>query len=133
MVRLDSAALERNSKHFVGVAEGVCAIPLNKNESIKCQHAHDRNSLKNPFLIIRRCKTAITDSSINVNLDHTNAAWSPNLHLRLLQLWLESADFRAIVTERKIVSVIDGKTEQDKTTFYFYREVIQNFIFSIFR
>ncbi|XP_058805315.1 protein hobbit isoform X2 [Phymastichus coffea] len=112
MVRLDSTALERNAKHFVGVAEGVCAIPLNKNEPIKCQHVQDRNSLKNPFLVIRKCKTAITDSAINVNLDHTNAAWSPNLHLRLLQLWLESADFRAIVTERKIVSVIDGQNDE---------------------
>lgn len=106
MVRLDSASLERSAKRFVGVAEGVCAITLNKNEPTVCQHAQ---ALSHPFLAVRKCKTAITPTAINVSLDDTNLAWSPNLHLRLLQLWIESADFRAIASERKIVTVINGK------------------------
>ncbi|XP_043282717.1 protein KIAA0100 isoform X2 [Venturia canescens] len=92
MLRLDSATLEHSAKRFVGVSEGVCAITLNKNEPIMCEHAQ---SLKQPFLAVRRCKGAITSDVINVSLDGTNITWSPNLHLRLLHLWRESADFRS--------------------------------------
>ena len=98
MVRLDSATLERSVKRFVAVAEGVCAITLNKNEPIVCQHAQ---ALSHPFLAVRKCKTGINPTAINVSLDETNLAWSPNLHLRLLQLWNESADFRDIAFEKE--------------------------------
>ncbi|OXU27590.1 hypothetical protein TSAR_008120 [Trichomalopsis sarcophagae] len=111
MVRLDSATLERSVKRFVGVAEGVCAITLNKNEPIVCQHAQ---ALSHPFLAVRKCKTAITPTAINVSLDDTNLAWSPNLHLRLLQLWIESADFRAIAFQKKMVPVMDDKTKSKR-------------------
>lgn len=94
MVRLDIANLEHNTKRLVAVAEGVSAITLNKNEPIVCQHAQ---ALVHPFLAIRKCKGAVTSEAINITLDGTSLAWSPNLHLRLLQLWLESADFRSIV------------------------------------
>lgn len=92
MLRLDSATLEHSSKRFVGVAEGVCAITLNRNEPIMCEHAQ---SLKQPFLAVRRCKGAITSEVINVSLDGTSITWSPNLHLRLLHLWRESGEFRS--------------------------------------
>ncbi|XP_014209605.1 protein KIAA0100 [Copidosoma floridanum] len=106
MVRLDSATLERSIKRFVGVAEGICAITLNRNEPIICGHAQ---ALSHPFLAVRKCKTAITPTAINISLDDTNLAWSPNLHLRLLQLWIESQDFRSILWDRKIVAAINEK------------------------
>lgn len=106
MVRLDSATLERSAKRFVAVAEGVCAITLNKNEPIECLLAQ---AVNHPFLAVRKCKTSITSTAVNVSLDNTNLAWSPNLHLRILQLWIESADFRDIFTEKEISSAIDGK------------------------
>lgn len=106
MVRLDSANLEHSVKRFVGVAEGVCAITLNKNDTIICEHAQAQN---HPFLAVRKCKTSITSETISVSLDGTSVAWSPNLHLRLRQLWLESADFRSIVFKKSIVSVEEGK------------------------
>lgn len=95
MMRLDTANLEHNAKRLVVVTEGVSAITLNKNEPIVCQHAQ---ALAHPFLAIRKCKSAITSEAINISLDGTSLAWSPNLHLRLLQLWLESADFRSIIS-----------------------------------
>ena len=95
MMRLDTASLEHNAKRLVAVAEGVSAITLNKNEPIVCQHAQ---GLARPFLAIRKCKGAVTSETINISLDGTNLAWSPNLHLRLLHLWLESADFRSILS-----------------------------------
>ncbi|KAK9296336.1 hypothetical protein QLX08_009661 [Tetragonisca angustula] len=94
MMRLDIANLEHNTKRLVAVAEGVSAITLNKNEPIVCQHAQ---ALVHPFLAIRKCKGAVTSEAINITLDGTSLAWSPNLHLRLLHLWLESADFRSII------------------------------------
>ncbi|KOX78506.1 hypothetical protein WN51_07913 [Melipona quadrifasciata] len=94
MMRLDIANLEHNTKRLVAVAEGVSAITLNKNEPIVCQHAQ---ALVHPFLAIRKCKGAVTSEAVNITLDSTSLAWSPNLHLRLLQLWLESADFRSII------------------------------------
>ncbi|XP_076649590.1 bridge-like lipid transfer protein family member hobbit isoform X1 [Halictus rubicundus] len=94
MTRLDTASFEHNAKRLVAVAEGVSAITLNKNEPIICQHAQ---ALVHPFLAVRKCKGAVTSEMINISLDGTNLAWSPNLHLRLLQLWLESADFRSIL------------------------------------
>lgn len=102
MTRLDTASLEHNAKRLVAVAEGVSAITLNKNEPIICQHAQ---ALVHPFLAIRKCKGAVTSETINVSLDGTNLAWSPNLHLRLLQLWLESADFRSIINRDTSISV----------------------------
>ncbi|XP_034174708.2 bridge-like lipid transfer protein family member hobbit [Osmia lignaria lignaria] len=96
MVRLDTANVEHNTKRLVAVTEGVSAITLNKNEPIICQHAQ---ALAHPFLAIRKCKGAVTSEMINISLDGTSFAWSPNLHLRLLQLWLESADFRSIIDE----------------------------------
>lgn len=96
MVRLDTANVEHNTKRLVAVTEGVSAITLNKNEPIICQHAQ---ALAHPFLAIRKCKGAVTSEMINISLDGTSLAWSPNLHLRLLQLWLESADFRSIIDE----------------------------------
>lgn len=96
MVRLDLANLEQNTKRFVGVAEGVCAITLNKNDTVICgEHAQ---SLIRPFLAIRKCKMAVFPDAINVSLDGTTVAWSPNLHLRLLRLWRESSDFRRLVS-----------------------------------
>ena len=100
MVRLDSASLEHSAKRFVGVAEGVCAITLNKNDPIVCEHAEAQT---HPFLAVRKCKGAIAAETISVSLDGTNLAWSPNLHLRLRQLWLESADFRSIVSRKSVV------------------------------
>lgn len=97
MVRLDSSSLEYSSKHFVAVAEGVCAITLDKDEPILCEHAQ---ALLSPFLALRKCKVAITSESISFSLDESNLAWSPNLHLRLLQLWREAADFRAIAFKK---------------------------------
>ncbi|XP_020279424.1 protein KIAA0100 [Pseudomyrmex gracilis] len=96
MMRLDIATLEQNAKRFVGVAEGVSAITLNKNEPIMCQHAQ---ALTHPFLAIRKCKAAISSDVVNISLDGTNLEWSPNLHLRLLQFWMESEDFRSIITK----------------------------------
>lgn len=111
MTRLDTASLEHNAKRLVAVAEGVSAITLNKNEPIICQHAQ---ALVHPFLAIRKCKGAVTSETINVSLDGTNLAWSPNLHLRLLQLWLESADFRSIINRDTSISVQDEKVEKQK-------------------
>ena len=91
MLRIDSATLEHSAKRFVAVSEGVCAITLNKNEPISCNEA---KSLNHPFVAIRKCKSAITSEHVDVSLEGTHFAWSPNLHLRLLQLWRESADFR---------------------------------------
>ncbi|CAG5089025.1 Similar to KIAA0100: Protein KIAA0100 (Homo sapiens) [Cotesia congregata] len=91
MTRLDSANIEKSNKRIVGVAEGLCAIPLNKNETIVYEHSQ---MLKHPFLSIRKCKGALTPKSISISLDSTSITWSPNLHLRLLQLWVESSDFR---------------------------------------
>ncbi|XP_011503485.1 PREDICTED: UPF0378 protein KIAA0100 [Ceratosolen solmsi marchali] len=107
MVRLDSATLEQSIKYFIGMVEGVCAITLNKNEPILYQHAQ---TLSHPFLSIRKCKTAISPVTINISLDNTALVWSPNLHLRLLQLWIESTDLRNIVFENKVVS--NTKTER---------------------
>ena len=108
MLRLDSATVERNSKRFVSVAEGVCAITLNKNEPIDCWSA---DALSNSFLAVRKCKTAITSSAINASFDYTNIAWSPNLHLRLLQLWVESANFRDRFFEKELVPIIEGSCQ----------------------
>lgn len=102
-MRLDTASLEYNIKRLVGVTEGVSAITLNKNEPIVCQHAQ---ALVHPFLAIRKCKGAITPEMINISLDGTNLAWSPNLHLRLLKLWLESANFRSIINKNS--SIVQG-------------------------
>ncbi|XP_015524843.1 protein KIAA0100 [Neodiprion lecontei] len=93
MVRMDSSSLEHNSDHFIAVAEGVCAITLDKDKPILCERAQ---ALSSPFLALRKCKGAITNGSINLSLDGSSLAWSPNLHLRLLQLWHEAADFRMI-------------------------------------
>ncbi|XP_017893303.1 protein KIAA0100 [Ceratina calcarata] len=107
MVRLDTANLEYSAKRLVAVTEGVSAITLNKNEPIVCQHAQ---ALVHPFLAIRKCKGAITSEMVNISLDGTNLAWSPNLHLRLLQLWLESSSFRSIVSRdaESMITVQDG-------------------------
>ncbi|XP_076248425.1 bridge-like lipid transfer protein family member hobbit [Calliopsis andreniformis] len=114
MTRLDIASLEHNAKRLVAVAEGVSAITLNKNEPIICQHAQ---ALVHPFLAIRKCKGAVTSEMINISLDGTNLAWSPNLHLRLLQLWLESADFRSIINrDTSSIGVQDGKNKKAKRT-----------------
>ncbi|KAK0160967.1 hypothetical protein PV328_008311 [Microctonus aethiopoides] len=110
MMRLDSASVEHNQKRFVGVAEGVCAITLNKNEPIICEHAQ---ALKQPFLLIRKCKGAMTMDSINISLDGTNFTWSPNLHLRLLQLWMESSAFRDILR----TSNLSDETKKSKRSF----------------
>ncbi|XP_043472200.1 protein KIAA0100 isoform X2 [Leptopilina heterotoma] len=107
MLRLDSANLEHSVKRFVGVAEGVCAITLNKNDAINCEHAEQQS---HQFFAVRKCKTAITTEAVNISLDGTNIAWSPNLHLRLRQLWLESADFRSIVFRKSIVTVDKDKS-----------------------
>lgn len=108
MIRLDVATLEQSTKRFVGVAEGVSAITLNKNEPIMCQHAQ---ALTHPFLAIRKCKAAICSDAVNVSLDGTNLAWSPNLHLRLLQFWMESEDFRSIVTREMNATRLEGNKE----------------------
>lgn len=106
MMRLDSATLESNPKRFVGVAEGVYAITLNKNDSI--EYEQDQSTSQR-FLAIRKCKAAVSSSAINVSLDGTNFSWSPNLHLRLFKLWNESADFRNIVNSNpKIANIIKG-------------------------
>lgn len=112
MVRLDSANLEHSASRFVGVAEGVCAITLNKSDPIICEHAKAQN---HPFLAARKCKAAITSESISVSLDGTNLAWSPNLHLRLRQLWLESANFRSIVSRKSIVPAGKEKADVKRT------------------
>ncbi|KAG5306877.1 K0100 protein, partial [Acromyrmex insinuator] len=104
MMRLDVATVEQNAKRFVGVAEGMSAITLNKNEPIMCQHAQ---TLTHPFLAIRKCKAAINSDAVNISLDGTNLAWSPNLHLRLLQFWVESEDFRSIVRKEMSVTRIE--------------------------
>ncbi|XP_018056336.1 PREDICTED: protein KIAA0100 [Atta colombica] len=104
MMRLDVATVEQNAKRFVGVAEGMSAITLNKNEPIMCQHAQ---ALTHPFLAIRKCKAAINSDAVNISLDGTNLAWSPNLHLRLLQFWVESEDFRSIVRKEMSVTRIE--------------------------
>lgn len=104
MSRLDSANLEYSTEQFVGVAEGVCMITLNKNDLVPCQQSQ---SLKNPFVAMRKCKCAITRSKTNVSLDGTNFAWSPHLHLRLLQLWIESKEFRAMISKKSIID--EGK------------------------
>ncbi|XP_034951381.1 protein KIAA0100 [Chelonus insularis] len=97
MMRLDSANIEHNQKRFVGVAEGICTITLNKNEPTICEHA---KALKEPFLSIRKCKAAVTATSVNVSLDGSHLSWSPNLHLRLLQLWSESCNFRTLLQNK---------------------------------
>ncbi|KAG6797637.1 hypothetical protein HZU73_06957 [Apis mellifera caucasica] len=113
MMRLDTASLEYNIKRLVGVTEGVSAITLNKNEPIVCQHAQ---ALVHPFLAIRKCKGAITPEMINISLDGTNLAWSPNLHLRLLKLWLESANFRSIINKNSsIVQDEDIENQQKRS------------------
>ncbi|XP_018367611.1 PREDICTED: protein KIAA0100 isoform X1 [Trachymyrmex cornetzi] len=109
MMRLDVATVEQNAKRFVGVAEGMSAITLNKNEPIMCQHAQ---ALTHPFLAIRKCKAAINSDAVNISLDGTNLAWSPNLHLRLLQFWVESEDFRSIVRKEMSVTRIEGNIEE---------------------
>ncbi|XP_014224965.1 protein KIAA0100 isoform X1 [Trichogramma pretiosum] len=110
MLRLDEATVERNIKRFAGVAEGLCAITLNKNEPIICQHA---KALTRPFFSVRKSKMSLTSSAIDVSFDDTNLAWSPNLHLRLLQLWEESANFRGTFGQREIVtSVNESKTKR---------------------
>jgi len=105
MMRLDVATVEQNAKRFVGVAEGMSAITLNKNEPIMCQHAQ---TLTHPFLAIRKCKAAINSDAVNISLDDTNLAWSPNLHLRLLQFWVESEDFRSIIRKEMSATRIEG-------------------------
>ncbi|XP_053971021.1 protein hobbit [Hylaeus volcanicus] len=112
MTRLDTANLEHNAKRLVAVAEGVSAITLNKNEPITCQHAQ---ALVHPFLAIKKCKGAVSSETINISLDGTNLAWSPNLHLRLLQLWLESVDFRSIISrDTSSIDVQNGRVEKPK-------------------
>lgn len=108
MTRLDIATLEQNTKRFVGVAEGMSAITLNKDEPIMCQHAQ---TLTHPFLAIRKCKAAINSDAINISLDGTNLVWSPNLHLRLLQVWMESKDFRSIVMKEISATRIEGNNK----------------------
>jgi len=105
MIRLDVATLEQNAKRFVGVLEGVSAITLNKNEPIMCQHAQ---ALTHSFLAIRKCKAAINSDAVNISLDGSNLAWSPNLHLRLLQFWMESEDFRFIIMKEINATRIKG-------------------------
>lgn len=112
MMRLDTANLEHNAKRLVAVAEGVSAITLNKHEPIICQHAQ---ALVHPFLAIRKCKGAVASEMVNISLDGTSLAWSPNLHLRLLQLWLESEDFRSIIgRDASSIDVQDEKVEKQK-------------------
>ncbi|KOC61463.1 UPF0378 protein KIAA0100 [Habropoda laboriosa] len=112
MMRLDTANLEYIAKRLVAVTEGVSAITLNKNEPIICQHAQ---ALAHPFLAIRKCKGAVTSETINISLDGSSLAWSPNLHLRLLQLWLESADFRSIIgRDSSTISIQDDKVEEQQ-------------------
>lgn len=106
MGRIDLAMIKRTSEEFFASAEGVCAITLNKNEPIECSTAQ---AVNRPFLAVRKCRTSIKSTTISVNLENTNLAWSPNLHLRLLQLWVESADFRNIFSEKEAESVIDGR------------------------
>ncbi|XP_012140233.2 bridge-like lipid transfer protein family member hobbit [Megachile rotundata] len=114
MVRLDTANVEHSAKRLVAVTEGVSAITLNKNEPIICQHAQ---ALAHPFLAIRKCKGAVTSETINISLDGTSLAWSPNLHLRLLQLWLESADFRSIIgQDASTINIQDKAMEKQKRT-----------------
>ncbi|XP_066587198.1 protein hobbit isoform X2 [Prorops nasuta] len=104
MMRLDSATVERNNKRFVGMMEGVSAITLNKNEPIVCQHAQ---ALTHSFLAIRKFKCAINSDIINISLDGSSLAWSPNLHLRLLQFWMESKNFRSIVSRETSQATIN--------------------------
>lgn len=105
MMRLDVATLEQNAKRFVSVTEGMSAITLNKYEPVMCQHAQ---TLTHPFLAIRKCKIAINSDSMNISLDGTNLSWSPNLHLRLLQFWVESEDFRSIIYREVNPTRIEG-------------------------
>ncbi|XP_012235996.2 protein hobbit isoform X1 [Linepithema humile] len=104
MMRLDIATLEQTTKRFVGMVEGMSAITLNKNEPIMCQHAQ---TLTHPFLAIRKCKASINSDIVNISLEGTNLAWSPNLHLRLLQFWVESEDFRSIITKEMSATRIE--------------------------
>lgn len=115
MMRLDIATVEQNAKRFVGVAEGMSAITLNKNEPVMCQHAQ---SLTQSFLAIRKCKAAINSDTVNISLDGTNLAWSPNLHLRLLQFWVESEDFRSIISNEMSATRIEGNENKETGTAY---------------
>lgn len=109
MMRLDIATVEQSAKRFVGVAEGMSAITLNKNEPVMCQHAQ---ALTHSFLAIRKCKAAINSDAVNISLDGTNLAWSPNLHLRLLQFWVESENFRSIISNEMSATRIEGNEEK---------------------
>ncbi|XP_014476959.1 PREDICTED: protein KIAA0100 [Dinoponera quadriceps] len=104
MMRLDIATVEQSAKRFVGVAEGMSAITLNKNEPVMCQHAQ---ALTHSFLAIRKCKAAINSDAVNISLDGTSLAWSPNLHLRLMQFWVESEDFRCIISNEMSATRIE--------------------------
>lgn len=108
MMRLDIATLEQTTKRFVGMVEGMSAITLNKNEPIMCQHAQ---TLTHPFLAIQKCKTSINSDIVNISLDGTSLAWSPNLHLRLLQFWVESENFRTIITKEMSATRIEGNNK----------------------
>ncbi|XP_008551272.1 protein hobbit [Microplitis demolitor] len=110
MVRLDSANIEQSNKRFVGVAEGLCAITLNKNEPIVYEHSQ---VLKHPFLSIRKFKGALTSNSVSVSFDNTSITWSPNLHLRLLQLWIESSQFRKILNSSDSIKQFKPKRSLD--------------------
>nr|XP_050857264.1 protein KIAA0100 isoform X1 [Vespula vulgaris] len=101
MMRLDAASMENNVKRLVAVAEGVSAITLNKYEPVVCQHAQ---ALTHPFLAIRKCKCAVSSDIINISLDGTSIAWSPNLHLRLLLFWMESKDFRSLISKETLTN-----------------------------
>lgn len=111
MVRLDSIALENNVNQLEVVTFGVCATTMKKNDPILCLEAE---AIEKSFLAIKKCSTLVTSSSINFSFNGTNLAWSPNLHLRLRQLWLESRDFRSIVFNDNIVNVIKEKSESKK-------------------
>ncbi|XP_015437113.1 PREDICTED: protein KIAA0100 [Dufourea novaeangliae] len=111
MMRLDAASFEHSAKRLVAVAEGVSAITLNKNEPIICQHAQ---ALAHPFLAVRKCKGAVSSETVNISLDGTNLAWSPNLHLRLLQLWLESTDFRSIIGRGESPVSVEGEKVEER-------------------
>ncbi|OAD59560.1 hypothetical protein WN48_08668 [Eufriesea mexicana] len=111
MMRLDTANVEYNTKRLVAVTEGVSAITLNKNEPVICQHAQ---ALTHPFLAIRKCKGAVTSETINISLDGTSLAWSPNLHLRLLQLWLESTDFRSIINGDTSTIIVQNENVENQ-------------------
>ncbi|XP_015603116.1 protein KIAA0100 isoform X2 [Cephus cinctus] len=111
MVRLDSASMEHSKRRFVVVSDGLSAITLNKNEPIICKHAQ---ALTHPFLAIRKCKCAIYLDAVNMSLDGMNLAWSPNLHLRLLQLWLESESIRSIIPKKSSGNAVDGGEKKPK-------------------